>query len=196
MVSTIRKGDIVAFGRREVKRTDGTRRMHPIEWIVLEVYENEGEALLLSRWLTGIEENGLTEEMEDKWNGSYLRWMLSDPTDGFSCYQQWFTDEERMRITSHEWGKDSLFLPAWSDILSALPTIEARSARVQPGEVIFWSGGRHSAEGAFPYWLCETGDDGGDYFRVVEENGEVHDEGYHRDTFCGVRPAVYVRLDA
>lgn len=195
MLTNLKKGDVVAFGRRRVKLTDGTTAERPIEWIVLEVYENEREALLLSRWLTGVEDNGLTEEPEDAWEGSYLRWLLNDPENSFSCYRQWFTDEERARIIPCEYLGDCLFLPALFEIGSALPTAETRAARVQPGEVILWSRGKE-AEGAFSYWLRDPGDDGDDYFCVVGENGEVYEDGFHRDSFFGVRPAVYVRLDA
>lgn len=195
MLTNLKKGDIVTFGRRRVRLTNGTREARPIEWIVMEVYEGDREALLISRWLTDVEENSLTEEPEDAWEGSFIRWMLNDPEDSFSCYRKWFTDEERTQITPWEWVGDCLFLPPRHMIKSAFPTDEARAARVQPGEVISWWDryGKHDATGAFPYWLRDSGDDG--CFCAILESGELEEDGFSRDTHCGIRPMMYVKFE-
>ncbi len=212
----IKKGQVIEFGSYDGDK-DKFNRKEPIEWIVLDVDDKEGVALLLSKYC--LEQLPYNKEYTGvTWETCTLRKWLNG-----EFYDEAFSSSEKQRILlttiknpdNPEYGtpggndtKDRVFLLSYEDMLNinygfsedlSEDDVNRRSAlAVNTG---IKSGSDYTTvdgEDACWWWLRSPGGRGAKHACKVCDGGyidvslgsDVDDNG------CGVRPALYINLNS
>ena len=211
----IKKGQVIEFGSYDGDK-DKFNRKEPIEWIVLDVDDKEGVALLLSKYC--LERLSYLEECTDvTWETCTLRKWLND-----EFYDEAFSLSEKQRILlttiknpDNPEGtpggndtKDRVFLLSYEDMINngygfsedpVEKDINRRSALAEDKERSPLKDGE-TVDGEFSswWWLRFPGP----YRKgacVVNDNGTVDShvvcDGTNFSIPC-VRPALYINLNS
>ena len=208
----IKKGQVIEFGSYDGDK-DKFNRKEPIEWIVLDVDEDESAALLLSKYCLEKQE----------WNGGIwetcsLRKWLND-----EFYDEAFSSSEKQRIllttienTDNQYDgtpigndtKDRVFLLSYNDVLNSEygfsdnpdeKDVNRRSAFAEKRGVKEESKFVTADGEKACCWLLRTRCKNNKYNCIVKSDGKV-DLGvisytdYSDGNYDGVRPALYINL--
>ncbi len=175
----------------------------PIEWLILDVNEQQNMALLVSRHILDWEGFAacpmLGHGYKTSWYDSYLRkWLNKD------FYEGSFTNEERIKIVttrnaaSNGSGKqalDKIFLLSVDEIKKYFKT-ESSAVAVEPMIYNWGSGDKDDPiiiyhESAA--WWTRTIGSTSDMVMCVSRNGKLFEIDSNSDEI-GVRPAMWVNL--
>lgn len=205
-------GAIVSFGSYE-QDNDLNNGKEPIEWMVLDVQEDRGRVLLVSRQI--LEDMAFDESDDHLWNESSLRTWLND-----SFFKEAFTESEQTSVqlsqleTPGESVHDTELVPTTEDRVFLLSIQEVEQyfglawgstahfydndIKAQPTAYAL-SKGMETKNQRACWYLRSSGWMGDRLFSGVSEDGgitSVTDVGPVKGKVRGVRPAVWVDLDA
>jgi hypothetical protein len=169
-----------------------TVRMGNLDWIVLTFWD--GGALLLSEKILYIMPYHSPGDYTT-WEDSTLREFLNGP-----FYYNTFSEQERRIIMEKDllhiefgggpsgWTQDRVFIPSLEDVGGYLgdPLVERnRGFRI----------GRYIETGEIMEWWLRTLDSAGDDAIIVCTDGSYDVYDRYIGDYCGVRPAIWLRLD-
>ena len=207
----IKKGQVIEFGSYDGDK-DKFNRKEPIERIVLDVDDEEGTALLLSKYC--LEDLPYHEEWENAtWENCTLRKWLND-----EFYNEAFSvaDKGKILLTTIENHdnpyyetsggndtKDRVFLLSYEDVLkSKYGFLEGESehdvnriSALAKNRGIKASNSTEDGELSCDWWLRSPGAGSGDAC-IVSMIGQTSDRGSQIQLNKGVRPALYINLNS
>ena len=207
-----RVGDLVTFGHYE-QDNDADNGPEPIEWRVLEVDEESGRAMLVSRWCLDRQPYH-TGSSRTTWAECTLRTWLND-----TFLNAAFTPEEQEAVLltqvdnsgrqndpnfpfDTENTEDRVYLLSYAEVMRYMDSEPARFSAatdyaVSHGAFVaddrFMTEGRHAT-----WWFLRSPGRSRSNVMVVPSTGSVYDTPFVNSTMSSVavRPVIWVRLDA
>lgn len=183
---TYRIGDTLFFGHFEAD-ADVENGPEPIEWIILDLQENE--LLLMSKYVLTTLPYHEAKENADWTSCTLRRWLNGDFFTGA------FSESEKDKIvpagtdgTADPECADRVFILSRAELIKYLP---AKSARVcYPTQFAAMQGAKR-LNGAGAYWLRDNSRT--HYGQIIMSDGSAVTSGvYVNDTYVGVRPCIRV----
>lgn len=190
-----RAGDVITLGHYE-QDGDFSNGPEPIEWIVLEYYD-QGIAVVISKYvLDGMPAN--YDYVDITWETSNIRNWLN----GMFFETAFSTEEQKLIIRSLTWPYPNPYFDKdpgepVNDYVRLATLNDAKEMFYTNKDRMCTATSYASSKGVkyqATWWLCapcrsQKG------FAGVDKYGAINYDGYHGDSVQGVRPMMNIRLD-